>query len=110
MVIEYNAILIFLTAFIVSGTAGVAAFLRSGKEPTKLSIITASLNSGLLGLSIALLWYQKLNIYTLIGVCVISGLTGAAGFDAILASIQKEVFKTYITSKDKDEKKNEDNK
>ena len=104
-----NEILIFITCFVISATSGIAASLRSGKAITKLSVITAGLNSGLLGLSISLLWYKKFqdNLYTLIGICVISGLTGAAGFDAILTSIQRGAFKINLSTEleDKDKEK-----
>ena len=82
---------VFAAAFAVSMTAGIAAYLRSTKPITFLAIITAGLNSGLLGLAIALLWYQKFqdNIYFLVGICVVTGLSGAAGLDFILTAIQK---------------------
>jgi len=91
---QYNALYIFVTAFFVSGLSGIASFLRSGNEIKKIAIITASLNSGLLGLAISLLWYNKFqeNIYSLMGICIISGLTGAAGLDLVLSAIQKGGF------------------
>ena len=36
------------------------------------------------------------------GICVISGLTGAAGFDAILTAIQRGGLKIDITNQSKD--------
>jgi len=96
---------VFFAAFAASSTAGIAAFLRSGKSVTKLALITAGLNSGLLGLAIALLWFQKFqdNIYFLVGICVITGLTGAAGLDFILSAIQNGGFSVNIGGgKDKD--------
>ena len=43
----------------------------------------------------------------IIGICVISGLTGAAGFDAILTSIQRGAFKINLSTEleDKDKEK-----
>lgn len=91
MVGSNSAIGVFAVAFIASALAGIAAYLRTNKPITVLAIITASLNSGLLGLAIALLWFQKFqeNIYFLVGICVVTGLTGAAGLDFILTAIQK---------------------
>jgi hypothetical protein len=107
---------VFAAAFAVSSTAGIAAYLRSNKPITILALITAGLNSGLLGLAISLLWFQKFrdNIYFLVGICVVTGLTGAAGLDFILTAIQKgglhirfdgkEEMGLGITEKGKDEK------
>jgi CHASE2 domain-containing sensor protein len=91
MIANESALWVFIAAFAASATAGIAAYLRSNKPITILAIITAALNSGLLGLAIALLWFKKFqdNIYFLVGVCVVTGLTGAAGLDFILTAIQK---------------------
>jgi len=102
---QYSAIAIFVAAFFVSGLSGIASLLRSGKEVKKITIITASLNSGLLGLAISLLWYQKFqeNIYELMGICVMSGLGGAASLDFILNFLQKGYFASVEkNNKDKD--------
>lgn len=82
---------VFIASLGASATAGIAAYLRSGKPITKLALVTAGLNSGLLGLAIALLWYKKFqdNIHFLVGICVVTGLTGAAGLDFVLSAIQK---------------------
>jgi hypothetical protein len=89
---------VFLFSSAAAGTAGIAAYLRGGKPVTILSIVTAGLNSGLLGLAISLLWYQKFqdNIYSLVGICVVAGLTGAAGLDFLLTAIQKGGFSINI--------------
>lgn len=98
---------VFIAAFAASATSGIAAYLRSNKSITILALITAGLNSGLLGLAIALLWFQKFqdNIYFLVGICVITGLTGAAGLDFILTAVQKGGLHINFAG-DKDDKGN----
>lgn len=88
---QYSPISVFIFSFLVSGTAGIAAFLRSGNVVKVISLVTAGLNSGLLGLAISLLWYQKFadNVHFLLGICVITGLMGAAGLDFIITIITK---------------------
>lgn len=96
---------VFAAAFAASATAGIAAYLRSNKIVTKLALFTAALNSGFLGLAIALIWFDKFkeSPHFLVGICVITGLTGAAGLDFILTAIQKGGFQIKIGSgKDKD--------
>jgi hypothetical protein len=99
---HYSAISIFVLAFVVSAAAGIAALLRKSNEVKRISLITAGLNSGLLGLAISLLWYQKFqdNLYSLIGICVLSGLTGAAGLDFVLNMIQKGGFSIKLGDKE----------
>jgi hypothetical protein len=109
-----SSIFIFFFAFIASGTAGTAAYLRSGKPVTRLALITAGLNSGLLGLSICLIYLNKFrdNVHFLLGICVLSGLTGAAGLDFILTSIQNGGISINFKNKEVEfkDKKNDDTK
>lgn len=104
---EVSPLGVFFAAFAASAAAGIAAYLRTQKGITALALITAGLNSGLLGLAISLLWFQKFsdNIYFLVGICVITGLTGAAGLDLILNAIQKGGFSVNFGG-GKDEKGN----
>lgn len=101
-----SPIIVFAAAFVASSLSGIAAYLRSGKEIKPVALITAGLNSGLLGLSISLIYYQKFtkNITFLLGICVIIGLTGAAGLDFILNAIQKGGISINFGS-DKDDDK-----
>lgn len=87
---KINPLTVFLSAFGVSSFAGLAALLRAGKEVNKVSVISAILNSGFLGLAIALLWYTKFqdNVYFLIGICVLAGLGGATLVDFCVESIK----------------------
>lgn len=85
-----NPIYVFLSAFGVSSFAGLAALLRAGKPVNGVTIFSAMLNSGLMGLALGLLWYNKFqdNIYFLIGVCVLAGLGGATMIDFILQAFK----------------------
>ena len=93
---------VFAAALAASATAGIAAYLRSNKPVTKLALITAALNSGLLGLAISLLLIDKMKgtPFFLIGVCVITGLSGAAGLDLVLTAIQKGGFQIKFGTKE----------
>lgn len=47
------------------------------------------LNAGFLGLAISLLWYKNFqedkNIYSLVGICVLSGMGGSTLTDAVIS-------------------------
>jgi len=107
---------VFLSAFAVSALAGLAALLRSTNKLTVLAVISAILNSGLMGLGISLLWYTKFqdNIYFLIGICVLAGLGGMTTVDFVLTAIRKGGFSIKVGNDgksvelpDNTEKKNE---
>lgn len=85
-----NPIYVFASAFGVSSFAGLAALLRGGSQVNGIAVLSAVLNSGLLGLSIALVWYHKFqdNIYFLIGICVLAGLGGATMVEFIVAAFK----------------------
>lgn len=89
---------VFASAFGVAAFAGLASLLRSGSKVTVLSVLSAFLNSGLVGLGISLLWYHKFqdNVYFLIGVCVLAGLGGATTVDAILNAVKSGGFSIKI--------------
>jgi lipid-A-disaccharide synthase-like uncharacterized protein len=76
-------IYIFLSAFAVSGLAGLAALLRSEKEFSRKNAFAYFLNSGILGLGISLLWYMQMqdNVFMLVGLCVLCGLGGMSSVD-----------------------------
>jgi hypothetical protein len=87
---KINPLYVFISAFGVSSFAGLAALLRAGKQVNTVAILSAVLNSGMLGLAIALVWYKKFqdNIYFLIGVCVLAGLGGATLVDFMVAAFK----------------------
>lgn len=68
----------FLICFAITAMAGVAAFLRSGKEVTVRGVISVILNTGIMGLGIALLLFNYFqdNAYFLVGLCILAGLGG----------------------------------
>jgi hypothetical protein len=80
---------IFAASFGCAAFAGLATFLRFTKKITKLRLVSTMLNSGFLGLAIALLWYKNFqedkNIYSLVGICVLSGMGGSTLTDALLS-------------------------
>ena len=86
---------IFLYSSVFAALAGIAAMLRSEKKLTVVGIISSLMNSGLLGLGISLLWYNKFseNLYFLVGVCVMAGLGGMTTVDLALKIFQKNALK-----------------
>lgn len=90
---EQNPMAVFLSAFGVSSFAGLAALIRNGKRPTRMDIFSAMLNSGLIGLALAMLWFHKFqdNIYFLIGITILAGLGGATMVDFVLT-----LFRAYL--------------
>lgn len=96
-----DTILIFLTSFVVAALAGFASLLRSGSPLTKVGILSSFLNSGLLGLSMSLLWYETFreNIYFLVGLSVLSGLGGNLTIDLALNLLKRFMEKLNGTGK-----------
>lgn len=84
-----HALAIFCSAFGVSAFAGLATLLRFARKLSKLTVVSAMLNAGFLGLAISLLWYQNYrkaeNIYGLIGVCVLAGMGGSTLTDILIS-------------------------
>lgn len=85
----FHALSVFLSAFGAASFAGLATLLRFAKKLSKLSVISAMLNAGFLGLAIALLWYQNYrkaeNVYGLIGICVLAGMGGSTLTDLVIS-------------------------
>jgi hypothetical protein len=99
---------VFILAFSISALAGLAALLRSSTQLSKLRVSSSSLNSGLLGLAISLLWYTQYqdNLYFLIGVCLVAGLSGMTSMEFLFDFIKKNGIN--ITLEKKDEKKDDE--
>ena len=80
---------IFAASFGCAAFAGLATFLRFTKKITKLRLVSTMLNAGFLGLAISLLWYKNFqedkNIYSLVGICVLSGMGGSTLTDAVIS-------------------------
>lgn len=77
---------VFASAFVVSAFSGLAAYLRTGEAITRLGLFTAVLNSAMLGLGIALLWYTAYrdNPWFLVGVACLSGLGGVTSLNLVM--------------------------
>lgn len=105
---QLDPLRIFASAFAVSSFAGLAALLRSGKSITILAVCSAMLNTGMVGLAIALIWYTKFkgseeNIYFMIGLCVLSGLGGTTAIDFIVMLCKRNgVTITVSANRDND--------
>jgi hypothetical protein len=90
MLDEYwHSLSVFASAFGVSAFAGLATLLRFAKRLSWLSIISAMLNAGFLGLAIALIWYQNYlkseNVAGLLGICVLAGMGGSTLSDLLIS-------------------------
>lgn len=82
---------LFATAFGVSALGGLAALLRSPQKLTRKSVATYTLNTGAVGLAIALIWYTQFrdNLPLLVGLCVVAGLSGMASVDFLLEAAKR---------------------
>lgn len=98
-ILSTGPLAVFVCAFCVSAFAGLAALLRAGKQVNALAIFSAMLNSGLLGLTLALLWYKKYqdNVYFLIGMCILAGLGGATMVDFVVNLFQSGGLKMILS-------------
>ena len=96
-----HALSVFASAFSVSACAGLATLLRFAKKVSKLSVASAILNSGLLGLAISLIWYQNYreerNVYSLVGFCVLAGMGGSSVTDLIFSVLSGVGVRVLIT-------------
>jgi hypothetical protein len=96
-----HPIWVFLSAFGVSSFAGLATYLRFSRKMTLISLASAMLNAGCLGLAISLLWYQHYrnseNVYGLIGICVLAGMGGSTATDLVWSFMSGAGLKVTIT-------------
>lgn len=83
--------MVFLYAFLLSSSAGLAALLRSPAEISRRSVVSAALNSGLLGLAVSLVWYIKYqdNLFALVGICLVVGLGGNTMVDFAISVLKQ---------------------
>ena len=92
---------VFASAFGVSAFAGLATLLRFAKVISKIAVSSAMLNSGFMGLAIALLWYQDYqeahNIYGLIGICVVAGMGGGTLTDILISILSGAGIRVIIS-------------
>jgi DMSO reductase anchor subunit len=104
---QFHALSVFASAFGAASFAGLATLLRFARKLSKLSIVSAMLNSGVLGLAIALIWYQNYreaqNVYGLIGICVMAGMGGSTLTDLLISLLSGAGIKvTIIHERDRD--------
>lgn len=101
---------IFVLIFAGGSVGGLAALLRSNKDLTPRNVFGATLNSGMIALVIAMVWWKKHqstdNIYFLVGVSILAGLGGATTWDFARVYLSKR-FGIQLTENETDEK-NED--
>ena len=74
-------------AFLVASMGGIAAVLRSGHPLTTRLVLATILNSGLVGLTIGLLLWNRYggqDPYFIFGVSALAGLGGASTIEAML--------------------------
>ena len=85
---KLESIKVLAAALAISSVGGLAALLRSNKPITVRAVLSALLYSGLVGLIIALLWYNffegKGNIFFLLGVSGLAGIGGTTVLDLII--------------------------
>ncbi len=98
---------VFIGAGVLSGLAGLASLLRSNVELTWKRLISAFLNSGILGLGISLLWYAKFqdNVYFLVGLCVVAGLGGMTTVDLVIAAARRGILGTKLGTENNEQGK-----
>jgi hypothetical protein len=98
---QFNPVQFLLSAASVASFAGLAALLRSGRRVTWLAVLSAMLNSALVGLAIATLWFTKFrdanDPYFLIGVCILAGLGGNTLLEFGLAVLRNGGININVT-------------
>lgn len=91
---------IFFGAFGISAFAGLATLLRFSKKLSKITVCSAMLNAGFLGLSVALIWYRNYrdadNVPGLIGLCVLSGMGGGTLTDILISLLSGAGIKIIV--------------
>jgi hypothetical protein len=110
----FHAISVFASAFGAASFAGLATLLRFAKKVSKLTVVSAMLNAGFLGLAIALLWYQNYrqaeNVYGLIGICVLAGMGGSTLTDLAITLLSGAgLHVTIVHDRDRDGDRRGDN-
>ena len=79
--------------FLLGGLAGLAALLRSPDKLTRRAVVSAILNSSLLSMGSAALWWWKApesNFILLMAVSILIGLGGNTSVGIVTAMFQKK--------------------
>lgn len=99
----YEAGKVILAAFGISSVGGLAALLRSKRPLTWRTIAAAFLYSGMMGTTIALLWYNyfdgKGNTTFLLGISALAGIGGTTVADFIIQFMKRGGFDISIRPK-----------
>ena len=87
---QLNPLWLFILAFMIAALAGVATVIRTVERITVRVVTTAILNSGALGLSIALILFTwcKDNTWFLLGLCLLAGLGGMTALGFVLMMVR----------------------
>lgn len=105
---QYDPLRVMLSAFALAAVGGLAALLRSPKKLTRKGVAAAILYSGMTGITIALIWYNKYreegNIYFLLGVSAAGGLGGVSIFNLWRQVQENGGFSLSIGSRKGDKK------
>ena len=84
---------VLAASFAISSLGGLAALLRSDRDLCWRNAASAILYSGIVGLIIALLWYNvfdgKGNMYFLLGVSGLAGIGGTNLVDFLIQVVKK---------------------
>ena len=93
-----DPVTLFVTAFTISAMAGVAALLRTNKSLTIRIVASAALNSGALGMGIALVLFTvfKENTWFLLGLCLLAGLGGMTFLGIVLTIFRQGGFNVNV--------------
>lgn len=97
---DISPLMVFISAFGLAASAGLAAMLKFSRHVTLVGVLSSMLYSGLSGLMIALFWYNRFrsddNIYALLAGCIAAGLTGAKISDVVMRFVANK-FNVNIT-------------
>lgn len=95
-----DPLLLFCLIFCVTGLAGLAALLRSGKKLSARNILTWSLNSGLMGLGLFWFWQRTYgpDLWGLFGICILIGLGGLPTVEFVVEMAKRGVTSASINS------------
>lgn len=94
----------FISAIAISSFGGLASFLRSRRKLEFRAVFAAALYSGLMGLIIALCWYNWFdgqgNLYFLLGISGLAGIGGTTFLDFIVQAFRHGGISIKITPGD----------
>lgn len=110
---KLTSLQVLMASFTISSLGGLAALLRSHKDLSLRAVCAAMLYSGMMGIIIALLWYNvfsdKSNLYFLLGVSGLAGIGGTTVVDFIIQTIKNGGINISITQRTDPENGDENN-